>query len=304
MPEGTLILLIPPVILIGLIAGAIINALADELPYRRPFVWPPTYPDGTPRPPGAWSGIMAFLLKQRTPANPQPDEGRKRGDFITEAKLSWRYPLTELLTIGLMLLALYAATQHPDLAPLYETDPGAWWGQLAFWLFYMAVLVLITVIDIEHKLILFIVTLPAMAIAILNAVLIPVPRPGLQDAFLGALVGFGVFFILYQGGFVFTYIMGRARGERINTVAFGYGDVMMITLSGFMLGFNYIIFALFITVFLGAFGAFIYLVLRMALRGRYNMFTAIPYGPYIVAATIIMLLYGPQVQLALLGWRI
>jgi len=52
-------MLIILVFLIGIIAGGIVNALADDLPERRrPQL--PRYPDGTPRPLIAWLGITAF----------------------------------------------------------------------------------------------------------------------------------------------------------------------------------------------------------------------------------------------------
>jgi prepilin signal peptidase PulO-like enzyme (type II secretory pathway) len=117
----------------------------------------------------------------------------------------------------------------------------------------------------------------------------------LQDAILGALVGFGIFFLLYVGGFIFTYILGKMRGEEINEVAFGYGDVMLITLSGLILGYQALMLAMFITVFLGAFGAIIYLMIRRLAGRHYSLFTPLPYGQYIIIATIIMLLFAPEV---------
>ena len=65
----------------GLIAGAVINALADDLPhtYRLRL---PHYPDGERRPVIAWSGVLAFLLGKRRSAG--------------GAALTWRHPLTEL----------------------------------------------------------------------------------------------------------------------------------------------------------------------------------------------------------------
>jgi leader peptidase (prepilin peptidase)/N-methyltransferase len=113
---------------------------------------------------------------------------------------------------------------------------------------------------------------------------------------VGGVAGFLVFFILYNGGVLFTYIMGKLRGEEIKEIAFGYGDVMMATVSGLVLGWRGLIFAMFITVFLGAFGALLYLLSRRLIGARYSAFTALPYGPYIVVGTIIMLLYRVQVR--------
>lgn len=273
---------------IGLLAGGIVNALADELPHRRnPAL--PTYPDGTPRPILAWLGITAFLFGLRTPKNNSTD---KKQGYEGSPELSWRYPLTEISTAILMIATYIIMKDKPDVSSL----------QMIIWLIYMAIFMLINVIDLEHKLILFIVMIPSAILAIVDAVVTPIPLPPLQSALIGGGLGFIIFFIFYQGGYLFTYIMGRARGENITTVAFGFGDVMMITLSGLILGFQGVIFVMFISVFLGSVGALTYLAMRFIVAGRYNLFTAIPYGPYIVAATIIVLLFPDEMSLFLLGY--
>ncbi len=293
------------VVLIGLLAGGVVNVLADDLPLRRP-VRLPRYvspqkkrivrhevagvddpqafarQDDEPRPPIAWLGITAFLTGNRV--SPQG------------VKLSWRYPLTELLTAGLMALTLIASqqiNQNPDQGSVDLL-------QLIFWLVYMAIFALIIVIDVEHKLILFVVIVPAAALAVLDAAITTYP-PGIVEALIGGAAGFGIFFLMYNGGFLFTYIMGKLRGQEIEEVAFGYGDVMMAALAGLILGWRALIFALFITVFLGAFGAIFYLISRRLMGARYSAFTALPYGPYIVAGTIIILLYRVPVTDFLLG---
>lgn len=254
--------------LIGILVGGVVNALADDLPQRRnPQL--PHYTDGTPRPPLAWLGISAFLLGRR--ASPGG------------AKLSWRHPLAEVVTAFLMIVVI---------ARTGGGQPNASDLQVIFWLFYMAIFVLITIIDIEHKLILFVVIIPSAIIALMDAILTPTNQlPNLLNALVGGAVGFGIFFLFYNGGFLFTSIMGRRRGEEIKTVAFGYGDVMMATLSGLILGLPAVVYALVLTVLLGGLGALVYLVSLRLIRNQYSMFTAIPYGPYIVAGTIIMLLF-------------
>ncbi|MBC7813673.1 MAG: prepilin peptidase [Burkholderiales bacterium] len=262
--------------LIGILIGGVLNVLADDLPhYRRPRL--PHYPDSTLRPISAWFGLSAFLLGRRTSPS--------------GTKLSWRYPLTELLSAVAMIVVLVnVVAEDPAMPPLH----------MYFLLFYMAVFVLITVIDIEHKLILFSVIIPSCIVALLDSVLTPTPYgPGLGDALLGGALGFGVFFLLYLGGYLFTYVMAKARGIELNEVAFGYGDVMLATLSGLILGWQPLIFAMFITIFVGAFGAFIYLVAVRVMGSRYTMFTALPYGPYIVIGTIIMLVFSEAVSVFL-----
>jgi prepilin signal peptidase PulO-like enzyme (type II secretory pathway) len=295
-------------ILIGWLAGIVVNVLADDLPLRR-AVRSPRYvsdakkraihipvlndagedvthefvtQDDEKRPLIAWSGILAFLFNKRlSPSG--------------ETKLNWRYPITELFTIFLMWVAMYGMY-------LMNTDPkirDVDFIQALFLLLYMAIFSLIVVIDVEHKLILFVVIIPSSLIALADSILTGFP-PSLVDALVGGAMGFIVFFILYNGGFVFTYIMGIMRGTPIDEVAFGYGDVMMAMLSGFILGWQSLIFAMFLTVFLGAFGAVFFLLFKALSKGKYSAFTAIPYGPYIVAGTIILLFF--RIQLApLLG---
>lgn len=282
------------IFILGVMAGGVVNLLADELPHRRGLGLP-RYADGTHRPLSAWLGLSAFLLGQRSPAKPAPDTNRARP--TQASRLTWRYPATEILTALLMLVAYLRSIEITSVTGV-DSSPL----QAAFWLLYCAIFMLIIVIDMEHKLILFVVMIPSFVLAILDALLVPVPGPNLRDSLLGGAVGFGIFFLLYQGGFLFTYILGQIRGENIQTVAFGYGDVMMMTFSGLLLGFSYVFIAMFITVFLGAFGAFAYLISRALLGQRYSAFTAIPYGPYIVIATAAMLFYGGPIRIALMGY--
>lgn len=264
------------IIIVGLLSGAVVNALADDLPhYRRPRL--PRYPDGTPRPITAWLGLFAFSLGQRTSAS--------------GSKLTWRYPLTEIGTVILMIITYI----------IKHDDPQADTLQIIFWLVYMPVFVLITVIDIEHKLILFAVIIPSSILAILDALTTKTP-PSIQGALSGGALGFGTFFFLYLGGIVYVYVANQVQGRNISEVAFGYGDVMMATLSGLILGMGDMIFAMFLTVMLGAIGALLYLIGKRLSGTGYSLITALPYGPYIVLGTIIMLLFSQQVRIFLVGY--
>ncbi len=257
------------VALAGWIAGVIVNALSDDLPQRAsPKL--PHYSDGTPRPLIAWSGILAFIFNKRASPN--------------GARLRWRYPLTEITTIVLFLMTLFT----------FQDDVQMTLPQFVIYLLYMAIFMLITVIDLEHRLILFVVIIPSCLLALADAILIDY-GPDLGEAILGALLGFGIFFLLYLGGFIFTALLSSIRNSKIEEVAFGYGDVMLITLSGLILGWQSLIIAMFITVFLGALGAIVYLIVRRLAGRHYSLFTPLPYGQYIVIATILMLLFAPEI---------
>jgi prepilin signal peptidase PulO-like enzyme (type II secretory pathway) len=277
---------------LGLLVGGLINALADDLPYRR-RLGVPSYPDGTPRPLTAWYGLSAFLLGQRQPQTAQPDAKRKR-EHESDNRMGWRHPLTELLTAFLFVVA-YAGMQRMGDVSL---------AQQVLYLLYMAIFALITVIDIEHKLILFIVAVPSIVLAFLDALFLPETGPTIGSALSGALAGFATFFAMFLGGILFNVWLSRRRGEDVNTVAFGFGDVVLIVFSGALLGLENIFFGLFVTIFLGAMGASLYIVIKQLFVDDYEAFTAIPYGPYIVAGTIIILLYAYPVQCAIWNWSL
>jgi leader peptidase (prepilin peptidase)/N-methyltransferase len=256
--------------------GAVINVLADDLPHTNRLTRP-HFSDGSPRPANllAWSGLGAYLTRQhRSPNDPT-------------LKLSLRHPLTE---IGMIVLYTYTAWAFP----VTKTGP-----QLVFLLCYIFILMLITVIDLEHRLILFIVIIPGCAVALLGSLL--TGRLGFQDYLIGGIGGFAVFFLMYLGGILFTVVVSNMRGEELEEVAFGYGDVLLAMLSGFMLGWQALIFALFITVFVGAAGALIFLFVQYIGRGKYEMFTALPYGQYIVIGTLIMLIWRDPIRVFLQG---
>jgi leader peptidase (prepilin peptidase)/N-methyltransferase len=266
--------------LVGVLVGGLINALADDLPdQRNPRL--PHYPDGIPRPVSAWLGITAFVTGQREspatgdPVTPDLPESGEAEAVPVPRRLGWRYPLVEIVS-GLMFAGMaLGLADEPNLP---------------FWFVYVAILLLITVIDIEHRLILFVVILPSCLFALLVAAISPEEGRTFSSYGYGGLLGLGLFFAMYLGGGAFSAL---TRNEE---VAFGFGDVMLATLSGLMIGWKAFIFASLITVFTGAAGAVLYLGGRLIVRRRYRWFTPLPYGPYIVIGTLVMLLLRDEVQ--------
>jgi leader peptidase (prepilin peptidase)/N-methyltransferase len=260
----------------GWLAGVVVNTLADYLPGVR-FVavaetdspaaplWP-HYPDRTRRPWSAWSGLAAFLGGGRMSAG--------------GARLAWRHPIVEaLLAVAYGLVFLY----------------HGWNAQTAFYMVFLAIMALIVIIDLEHRLVLFAVILPACALAVLEAASLPEPPPTLRDALLGGALGLGLYGVMFLGGILFS------RLSRTNEIAFGFGDVMLGTLSGLLLGWQPLFFALVLTIFFGAVGAMAFLASKVFSRTGYSLFTALPYGPYIVAATLVVMFWRDEIRVWLIG---
>jgi leader peptidase (prepilin peptidase)/N-methyltransferase len=274
--------------LLGILAGAVINALADDLPHsRRPRL--PHYPNGVPRPVMAWSGLLAFLSGQRegTSIEYAPEEEKRLGlslseiaDLAYDTVLSWRHPLTEL---GLAALFAFVAVYH------------AGESRIPIWLFFLSILALVSIIDLEHRLVLYEVVIPSVILVLILNGLFPENTPDgqrtFEDYLWGAGVGGCLFFIFYLGGELFGRVIGFIRGQPLSEVAFGFGDVLLGFLCGAMIAWQGMLFATIITVFVGAAGSILYIFWRLLTRQRYSAYTPLPYGPYIVIGTVIMMLF-------------
>lgn len=254
--------------LLGLLVGAAINVGADQLPRWRRIRGAPFCPHcEQPRPPWSWLSILAYMRFK--PQCPQ-----------CGAPLSWRHPLVELGTAALFACLWYRFGQTGEMA------------LLLLYTIYSTILALILVIDLEHKLILHVVIYPAWAVALLGSLVHPIPY-FYRLALVGGLLGFGLLWLVYLMGELFVRVTSKARGKPVNAVAFGYGDVNLGGFIGLIVGFPAVLSALLIAVLLGGLAGMLYWVVRALILRRYSLFTAIPYGPYLVIGALIVMFFGP-----------
>jgi prepilin signal peptidase PulO-like enzyme (type II secretory pathway) len=160
---------------------------------------------------------------------------------------------------------------------LYSIDPSP----LFFWPTFLLSMyfLLIMVIDYEHRLILFIVTIPgAIVLSVLGSL---DPSRGPEKTLLGGLVGFLAVFGLYLLGGLFARLVWRFRNQPIEEVAFGFGDVVLAGVIGLAVGYPGIILALVLGVLAGGIFSLGYLLV-MVLRRRYQAFVPIPYSPFLI----------------------
>lgn len=234
--------------LLGLICGALINMLADELPARerpgRPRCIHCRYQYGPTR----WLALgRRFWGGGRCPQCGLPTRRRAL--------------LVEVGTAGIFALLPFFLDYPADL--LFSTV-------------YVAILILVIITDLEHRLILHVVTVPGTFLALLGSVF--VSNNSLLFALLGALLGFVVFFAFYWLG---KTLFGPG--------ALGFGDVTLATMMGAMVGFPTIVFALVLGIFLGGFLTFFLLVV-----GRLNLRSHVAYGPYLAVAGIVVVVWGEE----------
>jgi leader peptidase (prepilin peptidase)/N-methyltransferase len=231
---------------VGLLVGGLVNQLGSDLPARRGLTHPHCPYCGRDRPWWQWFALPAYLIQ------------RARCPYC-DALISWRHPLVE---IGLAVAYGYL---------WIVLGPSV---RLVFYLLYAAVFALILITDIERRLILNVVTFPAILIAIVASLLLTDIK--LWSALAGGAVGLFSFLILV--------VIGRSV---FGSGALGEGDITLATFVGLITGFPLVIEALVLTTLIGAGISFILLITRVRrLRDH------IPYGPFLIIGAVITLLHG------------
>jgi Flp pilus assembly protein protease CpaA len=138
---------------------------------------------------------------------------------------------------------------------------------------YMAILILVTVIDLEHRLVLNRVILPAIALALIAGLF--TPGLSMPQVLVGGLIGFGVFYLIalvYPGGM-------------------GAGDVKLAAFIGLITGFPDVVLAIVVTIFAGGLISLLLVVTRVRTIRDY-----IPYGPFLVIGGVFALFWGQPIM--------
>lgn len=241
------ILIILYALLVGWPVAIFINHAADILPTRQTIRRRPYCPAcNNPRPLLTWSGLIALLTHQTN----CPHCGQPRQTLIRSI----------LVELSVPIFFGFLITRY-DLSILLILNS-----------IYTAILLLITVTDLEHRLIFNIVILPAILLALVAAFF----TPGL--AWPSAIVGGGAaFLVMYLAALI-------ARG------GLGEGDVTLSAFLGLILGFPHIILGIGFGVFLGGFIVFLLLITRQV---KLNSF--VPYGPFLTTTGWVMLIWGKEI---------
>jgi leader peptidase (prepilin peptidase)/N-methyltransferase len=237
--------------ILGWSFGVVINWLADSLPFfRKPAV--PRCPACTaPYSPISWFAVPAVIAQAW------------RCEYCSTRRQT-RTLLVEILAIA-GSIGIY----------LWSTSPANFWSGFLV----SAVFLLIIVIDMEHRLILHIVTFPAAVLFIVLGLLNP--QMSLGRILLGGAVGFGLVLLLYLLGGIFARTIAGGQDHADDEVALGFGDVTLATIIGLAIGFPGVIEALLRGILAAGLFSIAYLIF-MKVRRRYSAFTPIPYGPFLI----------------------
>lgn len=236
-----------------------VNYLADVLPVKRQLAGPLCLKCGLTQP---WP---TYLLWPRRCA--RCDHPRGARPWVVE--------------LG---MAVFAAALWQS--PAMRAQLGFWLG-LAVWAYFAVVVV----IDAEYRLILHPVSWFGAGLGLGVGSLLH----GMGQTVWGGLLGYGVMFGLYFLGALFARWVRRRRGDAFDEVALGFGDVNLAGVLGLLLGANNILLALLLAVVAGAAYSAGFILVQM-FRRRYQLGTAVPYGPFMVAGAAAMLFFPQQAQ--------
>ena len=189
-----------------------------------------------------------------------------------KAKIHWQYPVVELVTAGLF------AVSAQRLIPASGITNGYGWALLGLWLVLVVLLVILAVYDLRWMLLPDKVMLPA---AIVTAA-IAVTRAAEAQSWV-ALRGPVLASLAAGGLFLAIALISRGRGM-------GGGDIKFAFVMGLLLGLRGTLVAMMIAFDVAALIAVILIAARR--RGRRDQ---IPFGPFLVAGTIIAYWYGGAV---------
>jgi len=157
-------------------------------------------------------------------------------------------------------------------------------------LVYLAV---VFVIDFEHRVVLYPVSIAGAVLGIGTGIFIRGQKSlmgGITSTFLGGLAGFGVMLLFYFAGIIFVRQMAKKRNMPPDEVALGFGDVTLAGILGLILGLEKILFSLFFAVVAGGLISLI-IILVMLISKKYKAFTAIPYAPFLILSAIYFLFF-------------
>ncbi|MDO8957069.1 MAG: prepilin peptidase [Deltaproteobacteria bacterium] len=243
---------------IGCCVGSFLNVCIYRVPRGLSIVSPRSFCPVCQAPIRAYDNIplLSYLLLR----------GKCRN---CQGEIFWRYPLVEALTGGITLALFFK-----------------FGFSLSFFSFlaFSAALIVITFIDLDHRIIPDVISLPGIAIGFLLAIL--GTSITVKESLIGILAGGGSLFVV---AFVYETLTKRE--------GMGGGDVKLLAMIGAWLGWKSVLFSLFFASLSGTFIGGATMLIRK--EGRHY---AIPFGPFLALSALAYIFFGPQLIDWYLGW--
>lgn len=229
------------VTMLGLAIGSFLNVCIHRLPRGQSLVWPASRCPGCQTPLKLYDNIpvLGYLWLG----------GRCRSCSMP---ISLKYPVIEIVT-GAVFLGCYLMFPPPLL-----------FQRLVF----SCAMIVLFVIDLEHRILPDLITLPGIVAGFLFSFFMP---PGWFDSLIGLVLGGGSLWLLGEVYF-------RLRHEE----GMGFGDVKMLAMIGAFLGWKLMLLTLVLSSFVGS---AVGIVMIASKRGGLKY--ALPFGTFLALAAIV-----------------
>ena len=235
------------VTIFGTIVGSFLNVCIHRLPLRKSVIWPGSHCPHCDAAVKPYDNIPIFGYVWLG--------GRCRN---CNAPISIQYPIIELIT-GAVFLGAFLLLDSPAI--------------LIQRLLFSCAMIVLFVIDLEHRILPDVITLPGIVLGFAFSVFLP---PGWGNSLIGIALGGGSLWLMGELYF-------RIRHEE----GMGFGDVKMLAMIGAFLGWKLMLLTLVLSSFLGS----IVGVAMIALK-RGDMKYALPFGTFLALGAIVAAAVG------------
>ena len=233
----------------GAAVGSFLNVCIHRLPLRMSLAWPASHCPACRAPVKPYDNvpILSYLWLG----------GRCRS---CRTRISIKYPIVEVVTAAVFLATFLLF----DSAMLVQR------------LLFASAMIVLFVVDLEHRILPDVITLPGIVAGFLFSLFLP---PGWVSSLIGLVVGGGSLWLLGEVYF-------RLRHEE----GMGFGDVKMLAMIGAFLGWKLMLLTLVLSSFIGS-----VVGVTMILLKRGDMKYALPFGTFLAIGALIASAVGDDI---------
>ena len=260
----------------GACVASFLNVVIWRLPRGESIVSPPSHCPKCGSPIRWWQNIpiLSWLALRGRCAN-------------CRAPISPRYILVELLG-GVLFFAAFAHVGSME----WDMHASRWLA-LSVWWIWIALMIVGSFIDFDHKLLPDFVTVGGMVLGVIQSVVVAVSFRNFHPEFLNLRMYLPVFWSLcgLAFGFGLLWLIRFLGSKAFKREAMGMGDVFLMGAVGALFG----PVAVLATLILSSIIVSVVGIGMIALsKTRLGRMYEIPYGPYICFGCLAWMFYGPE----------
>jgi leader peptidase (prepilin peptidase)/N-methyltransferase len=225
---------------IGMIVGSFLNVCIHRLPLRLSLAWPASHCPTCKAPVKPYDNIpvLSYIWLR----------GRCRA---CQSPIALKYPIVELVT-GAVFLGAFLMFDTPVLAQR---------------LLFACAMIVLFVVDLEHRILPDLITIPGIVVGFLFSLFMP---PGWIDSLIGIVAGGGSLWLMGE-------LYYRVRHEE----GMGFGDVKMLAMIGAFLGWKLMLLTLVLSSFIGSIVGVAMIALKQG-----DMKYALPFGTFLALGAL------------------